>query len=251
MDFIRQLKRKLRIKWRVLREKPRFLLGYVMDALFTWILGLAVAVISLVLFPVLVSFGFGVPSFSEMVSADKVGQIVGNVIEKVRQISVPGVIRFVREDIPADLRRLFVNLCDFVKRWREFLERFVNLLLAPRKLYKHLCKFWERHKAKIKIVATKALGIAISFFLFRLLMYFAPRLRMTVLTIWGVNAGVFILQWCITLVSPPIARKLRAILENLWATKKKQELQAAGETFIANVRETMDANRQSAKEPHC
>lgn len=253
-DMVRKLQRKLRIKWRVLREKPRFVLGYVMDALFAWVLGLTVAVVGFVLFPALASSGsmagFRLPSFSEVLNADKAGQIVGAVIEKMRQFSLSGVFRFVTQDIPNDLRRLSVNLCELVKRWRELLGKFAALLLAPRKIWERLQAFWERYKVKIKAVATRALGIAISFALFRLLMYAAPRLGVGVLTIWGVNAGAFVLQWCVALVSPPIARKLRTALHTMWATREKRKLHKAGEAFVSTVRGAIAGPGKPA-EPIC
>ncbi len=175
-------------------------------------------------------------------------QFVSNIIEKMRQFSWDGFWRFVREDIPGDLRRLFVGLCDLVKRWRELLEQFVALLLAPQKILERMHAFWERHKVKIKAVATKALGVAISFLLFRLLMYVGPYLDFPILTIWGVNAGFFVLQWCIALISPSIARNLRMKLGEVWMAKKKKKLHAAGETFIANVRDAMESNRKAAED---
>ena len=248
-DLVRKLKRKCRIKLRVLREKPRFVFGYVMDALFTWVLGLTIAIIGLVLFPALAPSGsvsgVKLPPLSEIVDVDKAGQVVSNLIEKMRQFSVPRLIRFLKEDVPADLKRLFVGLCELVKRWRELLGQLVALLLAPRKILERLHAFWERYKVKVKAVATKALGIAISFLLFKLLMYVGPYLDFSIMTIWGINAGVFVLQWSIALVSPTIARKLRVKLGEMWAAKKKRKLHAAGETFIATVRDAMDTNGQN------
>ena len=246
-DFVQKLKRKLRIKWRVLLEKPRFVLGYVLNALFTWFLGLAIAIVGVVLFPALASSGVRLPSLSEIVSADKVTQFAGSIIENLRQFSLSGLFRFVREELPADLRRLFVNLCDFVKRWREFLGKFIALLMNPRKLCDRLHALWERYHVKIKIVATKALGIAISFLLFRLLMYLAPHLGKPFVTIWGINAGIFVLQWCIMLVSPPLARKLRTALGNLRLGREKQRLHATGETFIANVKQAAHKKQRGAE----
>lgn len=250
-DMVRKLQRKCRIKWRVLREKPRFVLGYVMDALFTWVLGLTIAIVGLVLFPALAPSGavsgVKLPPLSEMVNVDRAVQFVSNIIEKMRQFSWNGFWRFVREDVPGDLKRLFVGLCELVKRWRELLEQFAALLLAPRKILERMHAFWERHKVKIKAVATKALGVAISFLLFRLLMYVGPYLNFPILTIWGVNALFFVLQWCIALISPPIARQLRTKLGEAWMTKKKRKLHAAGETVIANVRDAMDSNRKVAE----
>lgn len=249
-DMMRKLKRKCRIKLRVLREKPRFVFGYVMDALFTWVLGLTIAIIGLVLFPALAPSGsvtgVKLPPLSEIVNVDKAGQVVSNLIEKMRQFSLLGFMRFLREDVPADFKRLFVGLCELVKRWRELLGQFVALLLVPRKILERLHAFWERYKVKIKAVVTKALGIAISYLLFKVLMYVGPYLDFPILTIWGINAGVFVLQWCIALVSPTIARKLRVKLGEMWATKKKRKLHAAGETFIANVRDALDTTGQDA-----
>ena len=86
-DMVRKLKRKCRIKLRVLREKPRFVFGYVMDALFTWVLGLTIAIIGLVLFPALAPSGsvsgVKLPPLSEIVNVDKAGQVVSNLIEKI------------------------------------------------------------------------------------------------------------------------------------------------------------------------
>lgn len=251
-DMVRKLQRKCRIKLRVLREKPRFVLGYVMDALFTWVLGLTIAILGLVLFPALAPSGavsgVKLPPLSEMVNVDKAGQVVSELIEKMRQFSWSGFMRFLKEDVPGDLKRLFVGLCELVKRWRELLEQFVALLLAPRKILERMHAFWERHKVKIKAVATKALGVAISFLLFRLLMYVGPYLDFPILTIWGVNAGFFVLQWCIALISPSIARNLRMKLGEVWMAKKKKKLHAAGETFIANVRDAMESNRKAAED---
>lgn len=249
-DIVQKLGRKLWIKWRVLREKPRFVLCYVVNALFTWLLGLTIAIVGVVLLPALAPSGalsgVKLSSLAEIVSVDKAAQFAGNIIDNLRQFSLSGLFRFVREELPADLRRLFVNLCDFVKRWREFLGKFIALLMNPRKLLKRLHALWERYHVKIKIVATKALGIAISFLLFRLLMYLAPRLGTTFLTIWGVNAGIFVLQWCIALVSPPIARKIRTALGKIRLGREKQRFHEAGETFIANVRQAVDAKQRDA-----
>lgn len=252
MDVIQTLKRKIRIKWRVLREKPRFVFGYVMDALFTWVLGLTVAVIGFVLFPAIASSGtitsFRLPPLSEILNVDKVGQIVSNMIEKMRQFSISGIVRLVTTEIPNEIRRLFVNLCDLVKRWRELLGRFVALLLAPRKIWERLQAFWERYKVKIKAVATQALGIAISFVLLKIVLYIVPHISSELLTIWGVNVILFILQWCISFVSPSIARNLRTALGKAWAAKKKRKLRAAGGKFIADVREAMETNRKGAED---
>ena len=251
-DMVRKLQRKCRIKWRVLREKPRFVLGYVLDALFTWVLGLTIAILGLVLFPALAPSGavsgVKLPPLSEMVNVDKAGQVVSELIEKMRQFSWSGFMRFLKEDVPGDLKRLFVGLCELVKRWRELLEQFAALLLAPQKILERMHAFWERHKVKIKAVATKALGVAISFLLFRLLMYVGPYLDFPILTIWGVNAGFFVLQWCIALISPSIARNLRMKLGEVWMAKKKRKLHAAGETVIANVRDAMESNRKAAED---
>lgn len=253
-DVVRKLKRKCRIKLRVLREKPRFVFGYVMDALFTWVLGLTIAIIGLVLFPALAPSGsvsgIKLPQLSEIVNVDKAGQVVSNLIEKMSQFSVPGFIRFLKEDVPTDLKRLFVGLCELVKRWRELLGQFVALLLAPRKILERLHAFWERYKVKIKAVATKVLGIAISFLLFKVLLYVGPYLDFSILTIWGINAGVLVLQWCIALVAPQIARRLRRALGNMWLKKKQRKLHEQGELLIGSVRNAIDANSQNVKEEH-
>ena len=249
-DLMKKLGQKCHIKLRVLREKPRFVFWYVMDALFTWVLGLTISIIGLVLFPALASPGsvssVKLPPFSEIVNVDKAGQIIGNVIEKLRQFNLSGLIGIVKE-IPDDFKRLLVKLCEFVKRWRELLGQFIAVLLTPSKVWEKLQALWERYKVKIKIVTTKALGIAISFVLFKLLLYAAPRLGKGIMTIWGVNAGVLALQWCIAFVAPKIARRLRGALENMWFRKEQRKLHEKGETLIGNVRSALDANKQDAK----
>lgn len=243
-DIVRKLKRKIHIRLRVLREKPRFVLGYVMDALFTWVLGLLVSVIGLVLFPALAPSGPVSGVRPDLLNADKAGQLAASMIEKIRQFSLSGLIGIITA-IPADLKRLGVKLCEFVRRWRDFLGRLAALLLAPRELWDRLRDFWERYEAKIKIVATKALGIAISFVLFRLLIYAAPRLSAGLLTIWGINAGVLVLQWCVALISPQIARGIRKALGDLWVTKERRKLHEKGATLLGNVRSAIDANNEN------
>ena len=83
------------------------------------------------------------------------------------------------------------------------------------------------------------MGIAISFVLFRLLMYILPQLGIGVLTLWGVNAGVLLLQWCVALVSPALARGLRERIGAMWPAKEKQKLRETGEAFIGNVRDAV------------
>ena len=246
-DIVRKLKRKCHIKLRVLREKPRFVLCYVMDALFTWVLGLIVSIIGLVLFPALAPSGPLSGARPDFLNADKAGQLAANVIEKMRHFSEPGLIGIITA-IPSDLKRLGVKLCEFVRRWWEFLGQLAALLLAPRMLWERLRDFWARYEAKIKIVATKALGIAISFVLFRLLIYAAPRLGAGLLTIWGINAGVLVLQWCAALIAPPMARVIRRKLGNLWVTKERRKLHDKGATLLGNVRSAMDAKSESVEE---
>ncbi len=250
-DWIKKLGRKCHIKLRVLREKPRFVFGYVMDALFTWVLGLTISIVGLVLFPALASSGSvsGVkfPPLSEIVNVDKAGQIVSNMIEKMRQFNLSALIGIVK-DIPDDLKRLLVKLCEFVKKWRELLSQFIAILLMPRKIWERIQELWTRYKVKIRIVATKALGIAISFVLFKLLLYAAPRLGKGILTIWGINAGVLALQWCIAFVAPKIAQKIRRALGNMWFRKKQRKLHEKGEELIDNVRSALDANKLNVKE---
>lgn len=242
-DMKKKLERKIRIKLRLIRKKPQYVLWLILGALFSWVIGLILCIIAMVLLPALASpellSGMRFTNPTELLNVDRVGQTAGAAVDKLRQVNASNLLYLIKEKIPSDIRGLATKLLEFAARWRELLSRLVAHLLAPRKIWEELRAFWERHRVKLKLAATKVLGIAISFVLFRLLMYILPQLGIGVLTLWGVNAGVLLLQWCVALVSPALARGLRERIGAMWPAKEKQKLRETGEAFIGNVRDAV------------
>ena len=187
-DLTERLQQKIRILKRIVREKPRFLLGYVMQSLTVRAVLLSIYAI----FPWL---------FSQYFSPE----------EALRHLSFDTIWRRFA-GIPADIRNLLSNLSSLLANRGQQLRELLKSLWPPHLAARRFLEYIRGHLPGVREMIRKVLSVIIAFLLFRVIILLViPLLGLGALTILGLDLGVaviFLVQTVISRIAPWLSKLL-------------------------------------------
>lgn len=258
---------KRRIRWkchflnRLLREKPEVLLRYARAWLFIRvILYLLCAIVYLFVSAFLsaeVRSLVDLRKLWEFLDAERLWLLCREMYGQLRLLNFEKIGMFLErawlfcKTIPSELRKGFNDFCRLLAEKRRMLWAFLLSLWPPTAVWERLCTFCERNKQRLKNMAEKAMGVVIAFAMLKFVVFFIlpllPLLGLGALTFLGLDAGlllIIILQWCISLVAPPFARKLRHKAEDAWRwlipAGKRKEVEQKVERYAERVADKIE-----------
>ena len=233
-DLTERLQRKVQIWKRMVREKPRFLLGYFMQSLMVRAVFLSVYAI----FPWVFSSSFSPEGALRQLSFDSIWRRLAG--------------------IPADIRNLLSNLSSLFANRGKLLLEFLKSLWPPHMALRRFLAYARQHIPAVRKMMRLVLGAIIGFLLFRIVILLViPLLGLGALTILGLDIGVaviFLVQSVISWIAPFLGKMLHgkllawhrytqefieqeqpAMRAEAWRDSIRQRLQGYAERYMAWV----------------
>lgn len=263
--MLNKIKRRVRWKFhllkRIVKEQPHALLRYARG----WLLVRAILYLLCVLVYLVASTILSAETRSlidfrklwEFLDAERMWMMCREAYGQLRQLNSEKVLAFCEriwaffKTVPSELRNGFTNFMRLLSEKRKLLWAFLLSLWPPSAVWERGCTFCKRHKHRLKNTAEKAAGVLIAFAMLKLVIFFIlpllPLLGLGALTFLGLDAGfivLVILQWCISLVSPPFAKKLRHTVEKHWHQPvpegQRKEIERKVEGYVEKVTDKIE-----------